>query len=252
MSTMPFFIRRMDTKGYIKAAEVPPRAFPLVSFAYLTGGEILVEAEGELFHCTAGHLFLLPENRPFSILYYRDAHGYTGGFPASMAGEKALIAQPLHFAFWFEEAQFAGELFNMMARASEKNKGEFIQNAVRLLLDMLPANVCGHPGASNFLRQIFNPDLPFGELEDYAREASLTPNGFCRMIRRETGRSPGEWIAIARLTRAKHFLQETEMPVLDVAFAVGLSDQSYFSRFFRKQTGMTPLEFRQKMREAHK
>ena len=162
---MPFFIRRMDTKGYIKAAEVPPRAFPLVSFAYLTGGEILVEAEGELFHCTAGHLFLLPENRPFSILYYRDAHGYTGGFPASMAGEKALIAQPLHFAFWFEEAQFAGELFNMMARASEKNKGEFIQNAVRLLLDMLPANVCGHPGASNFLRQIFNPDLPFGELD---------------------------------------------------------------------------------------
>ena len=252
MSPMPFFIRRMDTKGYIKAAEVPPRAFPLVSFAYLTGGEILVEAEGELFHCTAGHLFLLPENRPFSILYYRDAHGFTGGFPASMAGEKALIAQPLHFAFWFEEAQFAGELFNMMARASEKNKGEFIQNAVRLLLDMLPANVCGHPGAGNFLRQIFNPDLPFGELEDYAREASLTPNGFCRMIRRETGRSPGEWIAIARLTRAKHFLQETEMPVLDVAFAVGLSDQSYFSRFFRKQTGMTPLEFRQKMREAHK
>ena len=117
---------------------------------------------------------------------------------------------------------------------------------------MLPSVVCGHQQANLFLRRIFNSDVPFEDLEEYARQANLSPNGFCRMIRRETGRTPGEWIALARLTRAKRLLQETDMPVLDVAFAVGLSDQSYFSRFFRKQTGMTPVKFRQIMSDAHK
>ena len=251
-SKVSFFIRRMDTEGYIEAAEVPHASFPLVGFAYLTGGEILVEVDGELFHLTVGHLLLIPENKSFSIRYYKDAHGFTGGFSASLAGEYALVAKPLHFAFWFEEASFAGELFNMMDKSFSQGSPEFIQNAISLLLNMLPADICGHPQASQFLKHIFNPDIPFGQLDDYAAQANLTPNGFCRMIRRESGRSPGEWIAQARLTRAKSLLQKTDMPVLDVSLAVGLSDQSYFSRFFRKHTGMTPIEFRQRMMGMHK
>ena len=251
-SMPPFFIRRMATDGYIKAPVIPHRSFPLVSFAYLTGGELLAEVDGELFHCTAGHLLLLPENTPFTINYYHDAHGFTGGFSVTMAGEHALIAKPLHFAFWFDEASFVGELFNMMEISFKKSRNKFIHNAINLLLDMLPSVVCGNQQANLFLRRIFNPDVPFEGLEEYAKEASLTTNGFCRMIRRESGHSPGEWIAQARLTRAKHLLQETDMPVIDVAFAAGMSDQSYFSRFFRKHTGMTPLEFRQRMNRMHK
>ena len=249
-SRAPFLIRRMDTSGYIKAAEVPPASLPLVGFVYLTGGELLAE----LFLCTAGHLLLIPEKRSFSIRYYQDACGYTGGFSASLVGETTLISKPVHCAFWFDEASFVGELFNMMDISFEKNRNAFISKSLDLLLDMLeiPATTYANPLADQFLKHIFNPDIPFDGLDGYARQACLTPNGFCRMIRRESGRSPGEWIALARLTRAKRLLQETNMPVIDIAWAVGLSDQSYFSRFFRKQTGMTPMEFRRKMKGSHK
>lgn len=249
---MPFFIRRMDTGGSFKAAEMPPASFPLVCFAYLTDGELLVDVEGVPYQCTAGQLLLIPEKRNFEIRYYEGARGYVGGFSASMAGEHALIAEVRHYAFWFDEASFTGELFNMMAAAFGQNRNGFIINALHLLLSMLPATVSRHPLAGHFLEQVFNPELPLEDLDTYSSQAELTPNGFCRMIRRESGRSPGEWIGLARLTRAKHLLQESDMSVIDIAWAVGLSDQSYFSRFFRRHTGLTPTEFRKKMRSQHK
>lgn len=251
-SQLPFFIRRMDTEGYIKAAEVAPAAFPLVSFVFLTRGELLAEAGDQLFLCSAGQLLLIPEKTAFSIHYYQDAKGYTGGFQASLAGDLALLARPFHCAFWFDEASFVGELFNMMAVSFEKGRNDFIHNAIPLLLSMLPQAVFTNPQAKDFLKRVFDSKVPFDTLDAYATAAGLSPNGFCRMIRRESGRSPGEWIALARVTRAKNLLQNTDIPVIDVAFAVGLSDQSYFSRFFRLHTGMTPMEFRQIMKAAHK
>lgn len=251
-SAVPFFIRRMDTEGYIKAADLPPVALPLVSFVFLTRGELLAEVGDRLYQCSAGHLLLIPEKTVFSIRYYQDAKGFTGGFSASLAGEFALLSQPFHCAFWFDEAGFAGELFNMMAVSYEKKRNEFIHNAIPLLLSMLPKAVCTNPEANAFLGRVFDSSIPFENIDSYAARANLSPNGFCRMIRRESGRSPGEWITLARVTRAKHLLQSTDMPIIDVAFAVGLSDQSYFSRFFRRQTGSTPIAYRQKMKASHK
>ena len=50
-----------------------------------------------------------------------------------------------------------------------------------------------------------------------------------------------------RISRAKRLLAGTDTPVIDVAAAVGLEDQSYFARLFKKGTGMTPSAFRKKM-----
>lgn len=251
-SQVPFIIRRMDTVGSIKAAFVRSAAFPIVSFVYLTDGVLLAQVGEQLFQCWPGQLLLIPPKTDFSIRYYKDAKGYTGGFQTSLSSELALITKPFHCAFWFDEAGFVGELFNMMAISFDKKRPEFIHKALILLLAMLPKTALTNPKANDFLRQVFDPGIPVESIDNYAAQAGLTPNGFCRMIRRESGKSPGEWIALARVTKAKYLLQNTQMPVIDVAFAVGLSDQSYFSRFFRQHTGMTPLAFRHQMRDSHK
>lgn len=248
-SRMNFFIRRMDTAGHIRAAQVPSARLPMIGFVYLTDGELLAEVDGSSFLCSPGHLLLIPENRPFAIRYYENARGYTGAFSVSMLPDRhavAFLPEPVHAAFWFDEASFVGELFNLMAISSGKGKDERIRKSLDLLLSMIqfPDNARHNPVVSRFLDRIFAPDAALGTVADYAREACVSANWLGRVVKKESGRSVGAWIDLARLTRAKRLLQETDLPVIDIAAAVGLEDQSYFSRFFRKHTGMTPTQFR--------
>jgi AraC family L-rhamnose operon transcriptional activator RhaR len=61
-----------------------------------------------------------------------------------------------------------------------------------------------------------------------------------RLVKKETGLTLGQFRAGQRLTRAKELLAQGQM-VSQVAEAVGLPDQGYFARWFRKQTGQPPL-----------
>lgn len=251
-SGIKFHIRRMDTSGYIRAAQVPASRLPLIGFLYLTDGELLAEVDGKPYLCYPGQLLLIPENRPFAIRYYENARGYTGGFSASaLSGPRnaAYFTEPVHTAFWFDEASFIGELFNMMASSFEKGRYDLVEKGLDLLLSMahIPDTSRSNPVVARFLDSIFAPEATLGMVDDYAREAGVSANWLGRMVKKESGRSVGAWIELARLTKAKRLLQETGMPVIDVATAVGLEDQSYFSRFFRKHTGFTPSQFRSKM-----
>ena len=108
-SHTPFFIRRMDTSGFIKPAEVPVARLPLIGFIYVTDGEVLVDADGTPFLCQPGQILLIPQQCPFAVRYYREALGYTGGFaPSILSDAKPLrfITSPLHQGFWFDEGVF--------------------------------------------------------------------------------------------------------------------------------------------------
>lgn len=252
-----FFIMKSDTSGYVRAAQVPTACMPLISFSYLTEGEMLVEAGGESFLCYPGQLLLIPEGVPFAVRYYQDVKGYNGGFSTTILPDARLgarITSPIHHAFWFDDASLAGELFKMLYSAFEKGQNERIGKGLDLLLSMAVAPETGrsNQAVSRFLDRIFAPDAVLGTITDYADEAGLSANWLGRMVKKETRRSIGVWIELARLTRAKRLLQETDMPVIDVAAAVGLDDQSYFARFFRKHTGMTPTGFRAKIRSKHR
>lgn len=251
-SQLSFFIRRMDTKGRITVPERPSVELPMVGFMYLSAGEVLVEADGIQYLCAAGHLLLIPSHRPFSIRFFSDSVGYTGAFREDiLSGAERILpwTEPIQQAFWFDEAAFVGELFNMLVGASEHNDTDFITRG----LDLLVSRVRKH-GAKNlpqmvsgFLKSVFSPSRPPQELAVYAAEAFVTPGHLNRMVRRFTGKSVGAWIDIARLGAAKRLLRDTSLPVAEVGAAVGLTDPSYFSRFFKRLSGMTPLAFRRKM-----
>lgn len=251
-SSYPFFIRRMDTSRPSKAAETPAARLPLIGFIYVSAGEVVVEADGTPFLCQPGHLLLIPPGCPFAIRYYRDAVGYTGGIsPSILSDTKPLLylSAPLHQAFWFDEGVFIGELFNMLAISFGKDDMVFVEKALDLLLSRLrPGRGASLPApVGAFLEAVFDSGRTPGTIASYAQEAGISGNYLSRLVRTHTGRSVGSWIDIVRIQRARRLLADTKTPVIDVALAVGLEDQSYFARFFKKETGMTPSEFRKKM-----
>ncbi|MCR5548278.1 MAG: AraC family transcriptional regulator [Bacteroidales bacterium] len=251
-SSSPFFIRRMDTSGYVKPAEVPEAMLPLIGFIYVASGEVLVEVDGTPFLCQPGQILLIPRQVPFAIRYYRNAVGYTGGFaPSILSDTKPLryLSAPHHQGFWFDEGAFMGELFNMLEDSFEKGDRVFVEKGLDLLLSRIkPSQGSAFPAAvSRFLELVFNPDRLPGTIAYYARETGISENYLSRLVKKSTGRSVGSWIDIVRIQRAKRMLSETRLPIIDIASRTGIEDQSYFARLFKKETGLTPSAFRKKM-----
>ncbi len=77
-----------------------------------------------------------------------------------------------------------------------------------------------------------------------AGEVYLTPTYICLLFKQETGMTINDYLTEVRIKKAKEFLQQPQMKLYDICFAVGYTSPSYFSRLFKKHTGYTPSEYR--------
>lgn len=77
-----------------------------------------------------------------------------------------------------------------------------------------------------------------------ARRAGMSTSCFSRWFRDQTGMTPHAFVIEARVARAKALLRESDLPLIDVALAVGFSSQSCLNVTFRRRAGITPAEYR--------
>jgi AraC family transcriptional activator of pobA len=82
------------------------------------------------------------------------------------------------------------------------------------------------------------------QLSFYAGRLAMTVDRLNDHVRRATGVTAGHLIRQRVLTEAKRQLVFTSLPIHEIAYDLAFSDPSHFARFFRKQTGTTPHEFR--------
>lgn len=80
-------------------------------------------------------------------------------------------------------------------------------------------------------------------LEDLAEHVNISPQYFSKLLKRTTGFNFIDWLAMLRVRKAKELLINTSLTVKEVCFLVGYKDPNYFSRIFKKRTGITPSEF---------
>ncbi|NLI20950.1 MAG: response regulator [Clostridiales bacterium] len=86
-----------------------------------------------------------------------------------------------------------------------------------------------------------NPDLT---LRDVAGHVALSNNHFCTVFSQETGVTFTEYLTAVRLAKARELLRDRQMRTSDVAFSVGYNDPHYFSYLFKKNTGLSPRDYR--------
>lgn len=88
-----------------------------------------------------------------------------------------------------------------------------------------------------------NVDRPLS-LVSLAEHASLSTFYFARLFKRETGFAPHDYILRARVDKAKYLLKTTAMPLKEIAFRCGFSNECNFSTSFKKISGTTPFAYR--------
>ena len=251
MSGHLFHIKKVERTGFFDVSDVPETVLPLFSFVYLLSGEVLLEVEGKTCLCKEREVVMVPRNVSFRVLHFKENIGYECAFSLRFLKDVSYDClqnpHPLHQIFEPQDAAFTAALLDQIYTSFHNDDLAITASALDLFLCRLrqregkPENAL----VSRFLEMVFNRNEKPGKVADYAETLFITPNYLNRLVRANTGHSAMEWIEISRLNLAKSLLKQNRLQVSEIAAAVGIDDQSYFTRFFKKNEGYTPTQYRE-------
>lgn len=78
----------------------------------------------------------------------------------------------------------------------------------------------------------------------FAAELHLSPRYLSDLLKQETGKTAMDLIQIFLISEAKNLLNSGKHSVAEIAYLLGFENPPYFSRFFKKETGVSPKEFK--------
>jgi AraC-like DNA-binding protein len=149
------------------------------------------------------------------------------------------------------------ELLRPITQSKSVHRDEMLSNLISIIL-----NIVGECHAKNqisdsyslspneqlfnrFYEAIIQHHRESHEMAFYAHICCLSPKHFSEIIKRDTGISPKGWITHFLAARAKVLLDSREdHTVQQISNLLGFDEQSSFARFFKRETGMTPREYR--------
>lgn len=100
--------------------------------------------------------------------------------------------------------------------------------------------------AVRYIRDNLSEDLSLTEVSGYA---GISASYFSTLFTQTMGLGFVEYLNRARIEAACAYMHDPKMKVYEIAYQVGFRDEKYFSKVFRKETGMTPSQYRKSIWE---
>lgn len=231
---------------------------------YCTNGRGWYILSGKKYTVNAGQYFILPGGAPHS-------YGSSSGDPwhiywAHFVGPKAVAVyesmKGLHTLKIDDNTRrtdrihMFDELLNLMERRTDHDGmlyvciGFFRILSTLMYLDSFQeAKYPSSPSKNirflnritHFLMENIDHNLTVGEMADYM---GCSESHFHRKFQRETGMSPLNYFARAKLDAAYAMLRDTDLKINQIALKLGFQDPYYFSRFFKKYSGLSPKDWK--------
>ena len=95
-----------------------------------------------------------------------------------------------------------------------------------------------------FLRLVNLYGLRERKIEFYADKLCVTPNHLGAVIKKASGLTVMQWFNRHAIQKAKVLLRYSDLPIWEVAERMNFANPSFFSKFFKREIGMTPAEYR--------
>ena len=105
----------------------------------------------------------------------------------------------------------------------------------------------GQKLARQFKQLITKQFMTVQSVPEYANQLGISVNHLNKTIKATTGYTPGKLIRQEMILEAKRLFQHTDLTTSAVGYRLGFEDPSYFGRFFKREVGMSPGQFRQDM-----
>ena len=240
---------------------------------YLQHGHCDVVLDDQTWMIQPNTIILMPKDHSHGFRFSANVEGFVFTLLSvrlpqvqnRVSSLQRLYRQPLKFALLSgqTEAEIILENLNLVAQdvmSGRPNNQELAFSVIHmifiLLERMLPDddNLTLGQLAMNarferlraLLQQTYRQHLP---VSYYAGELGVSVTHLNRISRQATDKSVGELLSEIWLQEAKRNLVFTAMSVKQIAFELGFSDPAYFSRFFTRETGISPKEYRARERE---
>ncbi len=132
--------------------------------------------------------------------------------------------------------------------------GSFIATLVNYVLLIRNKQVAADAAGASRATQLFNHFMHLvnrhavthRQLQFYADELCISKKYLCLVVKSVSGMTAKEWIDLGALNHAKVMLRRTSMPIAEISNAMGFSQDSAFSKFFKRITGLSPQQYRQR------
>nr|WP_237330122.1 AraC family transcriptional regulator [Streptomyces sp. BA2] len=277
-NALPFAIGTFDTIGPMSRASFPHR-HTFHEIVHVTGG-----TGGHVVDLT--RFALSPPNlcfiAPGQVHHWENVTGLEGSvilFTDDFLLDHPADRQALRGLGRHSWLELHDEAADRTARLVADLDGEYragaegFQSVLRALLHVLvvraarlpahqsaaaPPTPRTRPGsvAAEFVTLLGTPELgtqegPLRSVRACARHLSVSESYLSEAVKASTGRTPGELIRQTRVHEAKRLLLRTELSVRQIADRVGFGDPAYFCRFFRRETGASPGDFRRGGGDIH-
>ncbi len=225
-------------------------------FYYLTKGRFMISISGKEYEGRPGQLFLLPSSSLQTYHAYQDDTAEKYWIHCTFScGERDLteivslspfvqVDNPEYLASLFREILDCAGSSDLPRVLRQK------ELLTRLLIyyiehsDTVPTMIPQEPKILNVIHYIEKSYAEEITLEKLSEIAHFNPRYFIRYFKKNTGLSPMDYVLNLWLNKAKKLLQETGLPVQEIAELSGFKSAYYFSRVFKARIGYPPLRYR--------
>ncbi|GLZ43073.1 AraC family transcriptional regulator [Actinokineospora sp. NBRC 105648] len=265
-SALPFAVGTFEEMGPLSRAAFPHR-HTFHEILHVTGGVGTHVVDLQRWQLRPPHLCVIA---PGQVHHWEDTRGLDGhvvlftddfliDHPADRDLLRRLSDRP---SLTLDDAAHL-RTTRLMAELDEEYRAgaDGVESVLRALLHVLvvraarlpqtpaaapPAPARAGSVAEEFARLITRVDLGLWSVAAYADHIGVTPGYLTEAVKAATGRTPSELVREARAHEAKRLLAKTDLTVRQVAGRVGFADAAYFCRFFRREAGASPGDFRRR------
>ncbi len=191
--------------------------------------QLLNELLGHIFFASGGD-FEKIKSRVYELLVLISRASIDGGADPEYAFEqtrrylKQIIAIDTieDLCFWLTDA--LNNFTDIAFRFSDVKHVDVIHKTIQYVRD-------------NYSKKI--------SLEEAASSVYLSPSYFSKVFKQEMGCNFNTYLNTVRIEKSKELLLNGSLRLVDIAYAVGFEDQSYFTKVFKKLTGVAPCKFKE-------
>lgn len=229
---------------------------------WICEGEGWLRIGDQEYYPKPGQLFLMPEGvkQSYSSISDEPFLKYWCHFSAKVGGINLFqilrfphfveVNQPALFEDTFKSVLAYANSGEVYAHMMAKSKLTELLSYYIMSLDLEQITYLNVPVVEKLSTVLTYIDTNIEDnmsVQDLAQMLHMHPNYFIRFFKQQVGMPPIHYITSKKIDKAKEMLRCTSLTMTHIADNLGFSDSYYFSRQFKKHTGLNPTEYRKQM-----
>ncbi len=213
------------------------------------GSEIIHTATQKKFKLKTMAIYFLSSNEEYKFKFDSNTSFLSFHFNCFVNGCREIFSHSSIFIELTEQKELINELAALInCKSSAKNTYLLHQKLISLIIRIMPENddAKHHLYERDIKIHTFLLEHADGRttVNDLALQAGVSADTLSRRFSHDYGETLKKIISRAIIGRAERFLRDDSLKIKDVAALLNFNDEYYFSRFFKRETGKSPVEFR--------